>query len=311
MAMVVFVAVGCSSRDDGPKVTVEKAETDFSNCLVIVLDAARAGSFSYAGAERPTTPFVDSLTKAGLYFESAYSQATSTSPSAWSYLTGRYPYWPESGSAFVARDEDYLLAEAFQGTGFRTGGFSENPYIRERYGFEQGFDRFEYIPYFHTDPKSYQYADTFEARPSGRVVEEAAGWLRSVGDEPWFCYVHLLRPHTPYVAPEPFAGRFLESEGAVGLVELRDREAGIMDRFFGGTAPTHEEVLFLRNLYAGNLAYGDSLVEKLHDVLKELGTLDDTLIVVMSDHGEAFMEHGRLLHSSSPYHELIEGSSRT
>ncbi len=274
------------------------------NCLFIVLDATRARNLSLLGYERETTPFIDALAKESTYFEAAYSQATSTSPSAWSYLTGRYPYWPESGSAFLVKKGDRLLSEIFNDAGFRTGGFSENPYVRERYGFDKGFDQFEYVPYFHSKPESYDYSATFDPRPSKRVVEEAKNWMQSVLDKNWFCYVHLLRPHTPYTAPEPFAARFL-SEAGQDVEALRAREAAIMDRFFSGQLPRRDELTFLVALYDANLVYADSLVRELVTFLQEKGVLEDTLVIVASDHGESFLEHGRLLHSSTPYDELL------
>lgn len=277
------------------------------NCLVIVLDATRAENCSFSGYARETTPFLNAIAQDSIRFESAYSQATSTLPSVWSYLTGRYPYWPEAGAALVLAKDDFTLAEAFQAADFQTAGFSENPYVRDRYGFDQGFDVFEYYPYFKTDGNALQYADGFDVSTSRGVIEGAKDWIASAKDEPWFCYVHMLRPHTPYTAPEPFATRFLPGVNAskADLERLRKKEAAIMDRFFERTMPSEKERQFLLDLYDGNLSYGDSLFQELYEHLEALNVLDDTLIVVLSDHGESFMEHGRLLHSSAPYRELI------
>ena len=146
-----LIIASCSGSDNSANVVEslqtksgEESDPRRPNCLFIVLDTTAAKHVGAWGYSRPTTPQIDALASRAVVFENAYSQAPSTLGSTWSFLTGQYPI-PKRSSAsqyLQVRENDFTLAQAFQADGFKTFGYSENPYISEELGFGSGFDQF-------------------------------------------------------------------------------------------------------------------------------------------------------------------------
>lgn len=325
-ACLAVLAAGCGQESSpeaeaGQDVADEMVQAPVTfkapkNCLFIILDATAAGHVSLYGYERETTPFIDSLGKGGVYFSAMYSQATETPASVWSYLTGRRPYRPARKPKVIGvRKKDHVIAEAFRDAGFATGAFSENLFIIEKLGYGRGFDTFTYV--HHREAilgEMFKYLR--DDAPSKELVAKVIDWIDSREDGRWFCYVHLLRPHSPYAAQASVAEAFVNvdvPEGAEKFQYVRLREQKILlDSMFKGidenlrltTPPSDDELELLIDLYDGNLAFADALVKEMYSFLETKGLAEDTLVIVASDHGEAFMEHGVLMHASIPYQEL-------
>ena len=310
---LALLATGCGSPSEPPapessaRQPVTFEPTAPKNLLMIVLDTTTARRWSLYGHPRETTPFITQRAKNAVVFERAYSQATATVPSTWSFMMGQYIYRVEEKPRILGMRKgiDIPLALHFRRAKFATGGFSDNSWIRKAYGFGKGFDSFE------TTPTTMHGAKGMFARDetgSERVLANAQEFLSSVGDQKFFCYVHFLRPHNWYVSPEPYLSRFFDPDAPDGasLADLaRQEEQRISSAYLRGEMPSQEDVQSLGDLYDGNVAYSDHLVEELYKTLDAIGARDETMVIIMSDHGEAFMEHGKLLHSSEPYDELI------
>lgn len=264
------------------------------NCLFIVLDAATAGHLRSFGYRRATTPNIDGLASNGFVFRNAVSQASATVPSVRSYLTGRYP---NEVRPHLLPGE-FTMAKAFRQGGFETALFSENPYITRAYGYHRGFSFF----------RSYFTHDTLQERKrhlenveldSEKMYHDVRAWITAARKSPWFVYVHNLRPHAPYRSPTPFAGHF--SEGMP-----RGRASGSVYTLMNlARSATPLEAEYIAALYDENLRYCDHLIGQLLQWLEKSRRLDDTLVVITSDHGEAFMEHGWLQHGTTVYEEMI------
>jgi len=261
----------------------------------VVLDAAGARYFGCYGNERPTTPKIDAFAESATRFERAYAQAAWTLPSTGSFLTGRYPPMQRRDLRLT---ENETLAAVLQREGLRTAAFSENPYVTREFGFGTGFDEFrEYFPY----DVIRETRDDFERQDSQRTVDDALAWVRANQNERIFLYVHLLPPHAPYDAPPPFGGRFdRDRRGAASGRPLL--LAAVND---GRVTLDAGELEQVRLAYQENLAFGDHQVGRLLDGLAELGRLERSLVIVASDHGEAFQEHGLLMHTATVYEEMI------
>ncbi len=282
--LLLALCLGCGGRAESPP-----------SALWIVLDAARARAFSAYGNELPTTPRIDAFAADATVFERAYAQAVWTQPSAASYLTGRYPATIE---AVTRVEPGQLLAATLREAGWRTAAFSENPYVTERFGFADGFELFrEYFPYQRIRDTPH----TFGRTDSTRTVDDAIEWIDRHAGEPFFAYVHLLPPHAPYGAPAPFGGRFdPDYAGSVDgtpdtLIRINRGEQRIAPR----------DLEHLRLQYLENLAFADHETGRLLEALRQRGLLDRTLVVISSDHGEAFREHGLLTHNYTVYEELV------
>jgi arylsulfatase A-like enzyme len=263
--------------------------------VLVVLDAAGARHFGCYGNALPTTPRIDAFAERATVFERAYAQAAWTLPSVGSFMTGRYPRI-ESDDFRVVESE--TLARVLEREGLRTAAFSENPYVTREFGLATGFQEFrEYFPYEAMGPE----ADGFERRDSDRTVDDALAWLREQRGERVFLYVHLLPPHAPYDAPPPFGGRFDPDYAG----SIRGSPDVLADANAGKLSLDARDLAHLRFEYQENLAYADHQVGRLLDGLEALGLLERSLVVVAADHGEAFREHGVLLHNTTVYEEMI------
>ena len=243
------------------------------NLLLVSLDTVRAdhlGSYHYTQAQ---TPRLDALAASGLRFEHASTVAPLTLPAHSSLMTGTFPAWHgvRDNGGFYLDDDQLTLAEMLRERGFRTGGFVGAFVLDRRWGISQGFDR--YFDDFDLDKyENASMMDTIQ-RPGGEVVDHALEWLKADATQPFFAWVHLYDAHTPYEAPEPYRSRF-----------PRTRDGA----------------------YDAEISSADAQVGRLVDALRDAGRLDDTLIVVVGDHGEMLGEHGEPTHGFFIY----EGATR-
>jgi arylsulfatase A-like enzyme len=276
---------------------VSAAGTSFEapkNCLFIVLDAAAARHFQSWGYGRETTPNIAKLADTGFIFRNAFSQAAETVPSVRSYLTGQYP----QDIRIRISDSEFTLADAFQQNGFKTALFSENPYITPTFNYNKGFE--VNSSYYTFAAFSRTKRDRTDVKlESEKLHGDVRDWISSARDSPWFCYIHHLRPHAPYLSPEPFATKFSK-----GLSRGRADGSAYTVRTLEASA-TSKEAAYLAALYDGNLSYSDALVARLIEWLESTHRLDDTLVILAADHGEAFMQHGWLQHGTTTYDEMI------
>lgn len=267
------------------------------NIVVFLLDAARADHFGAYGYPRGTTPHIDALAREGVVFETVLSEAASTYPSTAALMTGQSP----SDSSLLATQRLPrglpTLAERIREAGYRTYGYSENPFITQTFGFERGFDRFE-AAYAHE-----RFAENPEALPefdTGGEILRALDWTASES-RPFFLYFHVLRPHNPYSPPQAFLERL-----APGIdPALYGQTQTLLEIDRGERSASREELDGIIALYDANLAYGDALFGELWKALVERDLLGNTAVVVLADHGEGFFEHGRMLHTSTVYEEMI------
>jgi choline-sulfatase len=238
------------------------------NLLLVSLDTVRAdhlGCYQYASAQ---TPQIDRLATSGLRFEHAATVMPLTLPAHSSLMTGTFPGWHgvRDNGGFYLGDDQLTLAEALHDKGFRTGGFVGTFVLDRRWGIAQGFDR--YFDDFDLDQFASAAAMDMIQRPGSEVVDRALEWLRAEPNRPFFAWVHLYDAHTPYDAPEPFRSRF-----------PRTRDGA----------------------YDAEIANDDAQVGRLLEALRADGRLDDTLVIVVADHGEMLGEHGELTHGFFVY----------
>jgi arylsulfatase A-like enzyme/predicted Zn-dependent protease len=247
---------------------VGRASAGRPSVLLVSIDTLRAdhvGSYGYAAA---ATPVIDALAARGLRFEQAETVTPLTLPAHTSLLSGTFPAFHgvrDNGSFYVG-DEVTTLAEVLKAHGYRTGGFVGAYVLDHRWGIAQGFDHY----YDDFDLSRFEMAAGIDAaqRPGREVVDHALAWLAGQGDQPFFAWVHLYDPHSPYVPPEPYRSRFPAT---------------------------------LVGAYDGEIAATDAQVGRLVDFLTSSGRLANTVIVVVGDHGESLGEHGEQQHGFFVY----------
>ena len=236
------------------------------NILIVSIDTLRAdrvGSYGYAAAKTPT---LDGLAARGLRFAQATTVAPLTLPAHASLFTGTFPtfHGVRDNGQFYLGDEQTTLAEVLKGQGYRTGGFVSAFVLDRRWGIAQGFDTY----FDNFDLSKYELAAGIDAaqRPGNEVVDQATVWLREKSEQPFFGWVHMYDPHSPYAAPEAYAARFPRTmEGA----------------------------------YDAEVAFADAQLGRLLDALGD--ARERTIVVVTGDHGESLGEHQEQQHGFFVY----------
>ena len=261
--------------------------------LVISIDTLRADHLDAYGYERETSPSLTRLARDGALFENSYSQSSSTVPTHASLFTGRFPF--QHGAYHVGlavADDEVTLAELFSQAGYRTFAAVSSVRFRGKTGFDQGFDVFERFDGLEKNDRS--------AAVTTRVLE----WI-AADDGPWLGFVHYFDPHQPYAPPEPWRTRW-----HAGLPRPQpDGTSDYLYFFDGPDKKVPPDVLaYLRALYDGEIRFLDVQLRRLFASLAPLAPEaggSGTLIVITSDHGEEFKEHGGLSHSRRLHEELV------
>lgn len=286
------LAGGCSSPESRP--------ASRFNVVLVIFDAARADHFGSYGYARDTTPIADAFAIESMRYETVISEAPFTFLSMSSLMTAGSPAVTGlvGRAGAIVPSELELVSETAQAAGFATLAYSENPFVTDDFGLAQGFEYFEEV--FPVEDYRQQ-KDLDPTIDSGTrlaaILEKAAAEF----ERPFFLFAHLLRPHNPYAPPAPFAGRFgsvledLPKGGTEALVAM-DREGAPFDA---------SEIEKITNLYDENLSYADGLFGGLLADLEARGLRENSIVILASDHGEAFGEHGRMLHNSQLYDSML------
>jgi arylsulfatase A-like enzyme len=268
------------------------------NVLLISIDSLRADHLGCYGYERDTSPVLDSLAAEGVRFATALSPTSWTLPAHATLFTGLPP--EGHGLRFDARaltPEAHCLAEVFQDAGYATAAFVGGPFLRKMYGFDQGFDVYD----DQTVVRSFRESQTGATSPA--LVGLTSDWLdgrqASEDDAPFFVFLHLWDVHFDYTPPAPYDTLFdPDYDGDISAVDF---ELG--QHIHRNMDPA--DLAHIVALYDGEIRYTDEWVGRLLEHLKALGQLDDTIVVVTSDHGEEFFEHGVKGHRKNLYDESL------
>ena len=266
------------------------------NVLFIVLDAARALSFGAYGHSRKTTPNLDKLASEGFTFDNAYTPAVYTLAAMSSVWTSQQPDRHHGDLAFAAKlpADRLMLAEVLTAQGIHTAGFVANSVAGAFNGFDRGFREF--------DEPWKKYGS--QASGFRNVIPPFLDRMKKDGTR-FFAYVHYREPHHPYDPPPPFNTIF----GPDAPIPKARREGGaVADKWLkdinqGVVQPSAEEIDHIRRLYDGNLAFADQEVGYLRAELESRGLLDNTVVIVIGDHGEGLFEHGYIGHNAQVFEE--------
>ncbi len=269
------------------------------NVILICIDTLRADRLGCYGYSRnSTSPHLDDLATQSTLFLNAFATAGWTKPSVPSFLTGTYAAQHGVYEGNVARSEGMFadalpdkaltLAEVFRDNGYRTGAFVQNEHLRRGNGLEQGFEL---------------YVD--RAGDARNIRWRALDWLDEADDDrPFFLYLHILDTHYPYPVPDTYAQRFLGDADA-SLYRSPDWQKARKAINHGERVLTPSELEGLEFLYDGAIRYVDDQIGFFLRSLARRSLYDDAVICVLSDHGEEFMEHGRIGHGHGLFENLL------
>ncbi|MBN2244727.1 MAG: sulfatase [Candidatus Aminicenantes bacterium] len=268
---------------------------DKRNIILISLDTLRADHLSCYGYHRNTSPNLDEFAKDCVLFENVFAHSSWTLPSHLSML-----FSLNGASHQVYYNTQKIdnsipsLASYLRDNGYVTYGFTGGGYVSSIYGFAKGFD-------WYDEPIGGRNAPLADDEAE-RLYEYTSDWINKNKDKQFFLFLHTFQIHGPYQCPEPWIETYLDENAkwkGIGLRLLLEEK--------GQDFPfTPEERENIKALYDGEIKYTDeTLIKPLIEFLKKNGLYDNTLLIITSDHGEEFYEHGGWLHSRTLYNELI------
>lgn len=289
-AMAVWlgcVVAACSPPDDAGDASREAATSarryvcKDCNVVLVSVDTLRADHVGAYGYARPTTPEIDRVAERAVVFENAIAQSSWTRPAHMSIFTGLHPR--EHGYLALADrlrlpEKVPTLASVLRERGYATGAFAGGMNVGKVYGFDRGFD------VYRSNGKDFR--DNYE---------EARFWLGERGGERFFLFFHGYDAHTPYSSdPADREALGLARDDLAKNLRKTCREEGGPER-----------ILPFVDSYDAAIHRADRYVGKLLGELSRLGIAERTVVIVTSDHGEEFLEHGGCFHIATLYREVL------
>ena len=280
----------------------ERGAPSRPNVLLILVDTLRADRLSAYGYDRPTSPFLEELARESLLFENVYAQAGCTFPSVNSIFTSRYTtsFLAEASSTWGIPSDQPSLPTILRAEGYVTAAVSASPVVRatpsninRTGGFGNGFDQFD---------------ESCLNQSAACVNEQALRFLDGV-EEPYFLYLHYMDPHGPYQPPPEHNRQFAaepppNSPRFVRLGNPHPVARAIREGNLPLDVPA-DQIAHLRDLYDEEVLYLDSQLRSLVHSLTKSGHLENTIVVVMSDHGEEMLEHQEWSHCRNLIFETV------
>lgn len=282
------------------------------NIVLIVIDAGRPDHFSCYNSKRNTTPYIDSLSKKGVIYDSAFTTGGWTLPTMSSLFTGTYV------SKHGAHNENHLLSDSLptlseflSKNGYETITFSQSIFVGKETRLNRGFNTvinskkgtlFDRIK--GKVSKKLGIVSTTSDKGANNTVNQLIKKVSQTKDNPFFMYLHFGETHIPYKIPKPYNTKFLDKG-------ISYREAMKIDfdrpRFYAGiTKLGKSDFKVMNDLYDQALNYLDYQIGRIISCFEENSLFDDTLFIVTSDHGESLGEHNHLAHWYTLYDTIVK-----
>lgn len=289
------------ARKGAPNGSREEADKGSVNVVLYLVDTLRSDSLGAYGRASSTSPHIDRFASESTVFTDVLAQSSWTKTSVASILTGLLP------DAHLTNEREDVLPAAIpsllpvmlRDAGYETVAFSASSVISPAFGFDYGFEEFSLV-----EPDT---GERFVSEYSDVVTDRFEAWLGTRRDlsRPFFAYVHTMDPHDPYGPPWTYgSSREAAAFRSIPLRRPRENEIAAFlasdQRFSVADVRAH----FLE-LYDHDISYNDIQFGRLIDLLRDEGLLESTVIVLVSDHGEEFLEHGHWAHGRTLYREQV------
>jgi arylsulfatase A-like enzyme len=266
------------------------------NVILVTIDTLRRDVFGCYGAAESRTPFMDSLKEHSLKFTNSYAAGPYTQASFPGILTSSY--FLEFGKQKKLPARKQLISEVLKKEGIKTAGFHSNTYLSYYFGYNRGWDMFY-------DSMRDDVSDHYPYIRGDGINQRTLTWLESYVKKedyaPFFLWVHYMDVHEPYVAEEKYLSRVDSS-----LSSDPDEMFGLFKNvILPRDLSDPKKVDTLRKLYHAKVLETDDYVKELFAGFDNLGVLDDSVVLLTSDHGDEFGEHGGLSHDGKMVNELI------
>ncbi len=265
--------------------------TERPNVVILAVDTLRADHLGCYGYHYDTSPNIDRLATQGILAEKMFCPVIPTLPSFTTLYTGQYPLTHGivgyGGKAQLAREAPHLVPQFLQ-AGYTTCAVDN--LMRERLWLGRGYE-------YYIDPgikRTYSQAVTCE-----ELNARALPWLRQHHEEPFFLFIHYWDPHTPYLPPRRYRNMFYEGGNPTdpdnhALDEFWNQPFGAIarDTWLRSSNGLITDPDYVRALYDREIRHVDDGIGEVLTTLDELGLSDNTLVILMADHGESMTEHG-------------------
>lgn len=287
--IALVLGLGCRTQPQA-RPSVSASPTARPNVVLVSIDTLRADHCSAYGYAHPTTPFLEKLAAQGALVESAYAPMPTTGPSHATMMTGLYP--ATHGvvkNGYVLGAAHATLAETFAGAGYATAAFVSSFPMASKFGLAQGFVSYDdaFGPPRAKDPRQWDGAAVTTAfdRTADATAARVTSWLAETRprDRPFFLFVHLFDPHGPYDPPDGH--------------RLAVRPAG-------ASRPGNHDAREIWK-YDGEVHFSDWGLGQIQGALERARLADQTLLVLVGDHGEGLGQHGHWEHGLLVYEEAI------
>ena len=322
-AVLILLLVGTGfvlkrAADEQAAIAALPAPPASPNVLLIVWDTVRAASTTLHEYERDTTPHLARRAAEGFVYENAFATAPWTLPSQSGMFTGRWHHELSANWLIPLNDEFPTLAEVLTERGFSTAGFVANTsYLTFKSGVDRGFIHYEDFPVTAGEiflssaigrvfvvwnglRNLIGHHRTLNARTAYELNDRVLGWLPDDNDRPFFVFLNYFDAHDPLLPPEPFHSRFAprrpwgpftHGANASNHADKENRPA--------------EDIQMMVDRYDASIAFLDEATERLLTELDNRGVLENTLVIITSDHGEHWGEKGMMEHGTSLYQQLL------
>ncbi len=271
-----------------------------NNVVLLTIDALRKDVLGCYGSTSGLTPFVDSLKGQCLRFRRAQAIGPYTQASFPGILTSSYYLdYADHGKGKMLSSKRTMVSEVLKDSGITTAAFHSNPYMCGLFGWNRGWDVFydgmdvevtDEVPYVKGDGINHQVESWLASQPSGSA------------SKPFFLWAHYMDIHEPYVPPRKYVDMIAAS---LTLSEV-EMLALFRDVILPRDVSKQETVLVLKKLYDAHVRECDDFVKSFFAILEKHNLLDDTTVIITSDHGDEFAEHGGLSHDGKMFSELID-----
>jgi arylsulfatase A-like enzyme len=264
------------------------------NVILISLDTLRRDHLGCYGYGRDVSPRIDQLAATSVLFENAITQAGSTLSSHKSVMTSVYPPMLRVPGDQRLDRRRQTIAEILLDKGYATAAFANGlGWVTPVFRFDQGFGKYV-VPSRRIVPK---------LASAEEITRLGLAWAGKHRRGSFFLFLHYGDIHSdwgnlPYEAPEPYGSMFVPpASDRFDRSREEIRASSYLSAInWGRYDPSAEEIEYIKALYDGGIRYTDYYIGALVDGLRDLGVLDTSLVVIFSDHGEEFREHGRMLH---------------
>lgn len=304
--LLLLILVSACSRLDNNKDISKNLKCINCNVILIGIDALRADHMSAYGYFRETTPNLDNFANESFIFKKTISTSSWTLPSFMSMFTSVYPSEHKIKNIY-ARDKEgkssvvnikeinpniKTLAELLKQNGYRNAAFTGGGGVHKRFGFDKGFD-------IYYDPSNFT---GFES-----TIPEALKWLDENKNERFFLFLHGYDIHGRYLTEKNYSGIFIDKNYKGHYTGYKDEQIKIRNQSLeeGYVDLSDEDKEFWISLYDSKLYDADQRIGKFLSRIEDFGLLNNSIIIILSDHGEELFERNRTDHGFSLYDELI------